>query len=169
MDDVQGQRGQQWLENLMHVMGVPTDTVTVQLQLEPDESCWLTIHSDALSPEQVDTLIGEHGAVLDSIQYLANITLNMGQPDEQQIAYTVELAGYRAQRQAELQQMADRAVQHVRQTGEEYEMPPLSSAERRQLHTLMKVYEDLETESRGREPDRRLVVRAAKSGPEADE
>jgi spoIIIJ-associated protein len=161
MDDVQGQRGQQWLENLMQAMGVSIHGVTIQQQ--PDESCWLTIDSGALSTDQVSTLIGENGSVLDSIQYLANITLNMGQPHEQQLAYTVELAGYRAQRQAELQQMADLAVQHVRQTGEEYEMPPLSSAERRQLHTLMKVYEDLETESRGREPDRRLVVRPATS------
>lgn len=160
MDDVQGQRGQQWLQDLMTVMGVSIQGVEVQRPQE-DESCWLTISSEGLLPEEIGVLLGERGTVLDSIQYLTNITLNMGQPDDQQTAYTVELAGYRAQRQAELQEMAELAVQKVRETGEEYEMPPMSSAERRQLHTMMKSFEDLATESRGREPDRRLVVRLA--------
>ena len=38
-------------------------------------------------------------------------------------------------------------------------MPLLSSAERRQIHNLLKDMEDMETESRGQEPDRRLVVK----------
>jgi spoIIIJ-associated protein len=162
MDDVQGQRGQQWLQDLMSAMGVPIEQVTYE-RLAADESCWLTIQSDALSAAQIDTLIGERGSVLDAIQYLANITLNMGQPETQQTAYTVELAGYRARRQAELQEMADSAAKQVRATGQEYEMPYLSSAERRQVHTLLKEHGDLATESRGREPDRRLIVRLAQA------
>lgn len=68
------------------------------------------------------------------------------------------------QRQIELQQLAEAAVQHVRETGEEYEMAALSAAERRQVHTYLKAtYGDLETYSRGKEPDRRLVVRLAES------
>jgi spoIIIJ-associated protein len=38
-------------------------------------------------------------------------------------------------------------------------MTSLSAAERRQIHTFLKECVDLETESRGEEPDRRLVVR----------
>ena len=53
----------------------------------------------------------------------------------------------------------EQVAQQVRQTGEEVEMKSLSSAERRQIHTFLKDAEDLETESRGQEPDRRLVVR----------
>jgi spoIIIJ-associated protein len=55
--------------------------------------------------------------------------------------------------------MAENAAQQVRMTGKEYEMKSLSSAERRQVHTLLKDCPDLETYSRGKEPDRRLVVR----------
>ena len=39
------------------------------------------------------------------------------------------------------------------------EITALSSAERRQIHTLLKEATDLETESQGEEPHRRLVVR----------
>jgi spoIIIJ-associated protein len=45
-------------------------------------------------------------------------------------------------------------------------MAALSAAERRQVHTYLKDYEDLETYSRGKEPDRRLVVRLAQNPEE---
>jgi spoIIIJ-associated protein len=125
----------------------------------PDGSCWLTIPDDALSAEQLHILLGDEGQVLDSIQYLINSTLNIGQPKELQHAYTVELNSYRAKRQLELQAMAEAAAKQVRETGKEFEMVALSAAERRQLHTLLKSFGDLETYSRGQEPDRRLVVR----------
>ncbi|NES95491.1 MAG: RNA-binding protein [Desertifilum sp. SIO1I2] len=160
MPENQMQRGQQWLEQLLQKVGLPA-AVSPQIQtLNPElESCWLTIDSQPLTPEQIQLLIGSEGAVLDSIQYLANTILNIGQPPEAQQAYTIELNGYRARRQAELQRLAVEVAEQVRATGVEFEMKSLSSAERRQVHTFLKVYEDIETESRGREPDRRLVVR----------
>ncbi|MCD8485419.1 MAG: RNA-binding protein [Desertifilum sp.] len=160
MPENQMQRGQQWLEQLLQQIGLPA-AVSPQMQtLNPElESCWLTIDSQPLTPEQIQLLIGAEGTVLDSIQYLANTILNIGQPPEAQQAYTIELNGYRARRQAELQRLAVEAAEQVRATGVEFEMKSLSSAERRQVHTFLKVYEDIETESRGREPDRRLVVR----------
>jgi spoIIIJ-associated protein len=39
------------------------------------------------------------------------------------------------------------------------ELTDLSAAERRQVHTIFQGEPDLETESQGHEPDRRLVVR----------
>lgn len=163
MDDRQIQYGRQWLENLLHLAGLDSQVHVDREKLLSEGSCWLTIDDNALTPEQVDVLLGMDGTTLDAIQYLANTTLNLGQPEELQTAYTIELAGYRVRRQAELQRMAEEAVQRVRESGEEYEMAALSAAERRQVHTLLKAYEDLETYSRGKEPDRRLVVRLIQS------
>ncbi|MEM9164455.1 MAG: R3H domain-containing nucleic acid-binding protein, partial [Cyanobacteria bacterium P01_F01_bin.4] len=132
-----------------------------------DSSCWLTIDHTALSEAQLEALLGEKGAVLDSIQYLANTVLNLGQQRELQQAYTVELNGYRQRRQEELQAMADNAIEQAKATGKAFEICGLSSAERRQVHTLLKPYEELETFSRGKEPDRRLVVQL--SGGESSE
>ncbi|QYO64907.1 protein jag [Leptolyngbya sp. 7M] len=164
MDDQQIQRGKHWLEEMLQLSGLPA---TVQPDLErtgAEGSCWLTIDDATLTHEQTQILIGEEGNVLDAVQYLANTILNIGRGEDLQTAYTIELAGYRVQRQIELQQLAEAAVQHVRETGEEYEMAALSAAERRQVHTYLKAtYGDLETYSRGKEPDRRLVVRLAES------
>lgn len=155
------QRGQQWLEELLLLSKLPAKVkATNSDALEDDRpSYWLTIDQTQLTPEQIQILIGPEGTAIDAIQYLANSILNLGQGEEQQAVYTIELDGYRRRRQEELQALAAHAAQKVRETGEEYEMKSLSSAERRQIHTLLKECEDLETQSRGQEPDRRLVVR----------
>ena len=158
MDD-KIQRGEDWLEQLLELSGLPATTKRSSSQTMDDGSCWLEIDAAQLSPEQVQILIGDRGSMLDSIQYLINTTLNLGRPDSEQQPYTVELDGYRVRRQAELQEIADTAAKHVTETGEDYEISELSSAERRQVHNLLKDYENLKTESRGQEPDRRLVVR----------
>jgi len=161
MDETLVQRGKQWVEDLMQLMGFPIEVGADADKVETEGSYWLTIEDRSLTTEQIQLVIGKDGSVLDAIQYLANTTLNLGQSEGAQKAYTLELAGYRLRRQAELQAIADQAAQQVRETGKEYEMKALSAAERRQVHTYLKTFGDLETESRGREPDRRLVVRLA--------
>jgi len=158
MDD-KIQRGEDWLEQLLELAEIPATAKRSSSQTMDDGSCWLEIDASQLSPEQIQILVGDRGTVLDSIQYLINTTLNLGRPDTEQQPYTVELDGYRVRRQAELQAIADMAAKQVMETGEDYEISELSSAERRQVHNLLKDYESLQTESRGQEPDRRLVVR----------
>jgi spoIIIJ-associated protein len=169
MDEQQIQDGKKWLEELLRLSGLPTPVQTELNKVEIEESCWLTIDPDhTLAPESVQALT-EKGAALDAIQYLANTTLNMGREEGAHLAFTVELEGYRVLRQAELKELADSAAQKVRETESEYEMGALSSAERRQVHTYLKSFDDLDTYSRGREPDRRLVVRLASDTSEQTE
>ncbi len=159
MNETVRTRGQQWLEELLGKMALPT-VVTVAIREEGlEEECWLTIDSTALSESEIEQLIGPGGEHLDAIQYLINAILNLGRSPEEQGSFTVELHGYRDQRRQELQKMAQVAAYTVRQTGVEYEMKALSSAERRQVHEFLKAYADLETESQGKEPHRRLIVR----------
>jgi spoIIIJ-associated protein len=153
------QRGQQWLQQLLDLAGVPTQVRTQPSPSSWEESCWLVIDDSTLTLQQIQQLTGPQGAVLDSIQYLANTTLNLGVSAAEQGAYTVDLAGYRERRYAELQAIAQTAAEQARETHGEIELKSLSAAERRQVHTILKEHPDLETYSRGQEPDRRLVVR----------
>ncbi|MGL5192358.1 MAG: protein jag [Chroococcales cyanobacterium] len=148
------QRGQQWIEQLLTLLRIES-AVTTQ---EQEDSFWLTIDEKNLTPEQIEILTGPNGQVLDAIQYLLNTTLNIAQPTEVQASYTIELNQYRVRREEVLREMVAQTVQTVQETGEASEMKGLSSAERRQVHNLLKDYEDLESFSRGQEPDRRLVV-----------
>jgi spoIIIJ-associated protein len=143
----------QWLEEVLDIAGfsVGVDNQSINGQQ------WLTIDSQALTPGQVTTLIGTDGAALDALQYLANEAF----AGESKPAIVVELDGYRQKKSSELKIIADRAAEHVRSTGTEYEMPPLSGAARRELHSFFEAsgdYPDLTTTSRGLDADRRLVV-----------
>ena len=151
--------GIEWLKTLLNYQGIAAGINASRVEDEFGASYWLTIDAADLLPEQLVQLVGERGHSLDAIQYLANTILNLGRsPDEQQ-PYTIELAGHRAKRKAELMTIVTEAADKAQSTGEECELAALSSAERRQVHHFFTEIEGLETFSRGREPDRRLVVR----------
>jgi len=168
MTDISIQSSEQWLQNLLLLTGVSTQ-VRANLETKPSseqdaaagESYWLTIDQTNLTSEQIKTLIGTGGSVLDSIQYLANSVLNLDQPEENHTAYTVELSGYRVKREAEIRSLAETAAAEVRFSGREVEIQSLSSSERRQIHSLLQEFSDIETFSRGKEPHRHLIVRQA--------
>ncbi len=151
-----------WLEKLLKLQGLETQVSSRQTTGDlGDDSDWLTIDTEPLTEAQIDGLIGDRAQVLDAIQYLANTILNMGREPNEQRAYTIEINGYRQQRQAELKAIGEAAAEKVIANGEEYEIKGLSAAERRQIHSLLGDYEPLETFSRGREPNRHLVVKLA--------
>lgn len=156
-------RGQQWLEEVLALMGTPTSVNLSYPSADSettiaDSSPWLVIDGSQLSQEQAKALLADTGQTLDALQYLANTLLNLDLEEEQQCAYTIEFQGYRKQREKELRVLAEKTAWQVQETGEEVELNSLSSAERRQIHQFLQQYNDIKSLSRGQEPERRLVV-----------
>lgn len=163
------ERGSTWLSKLLELSGFPATIegdLSAPLAHSPaaegdhDEVVWLTIDSEQLSDEQAELLVGDRGSVLDAIQYMASLELNLHMEPEAQLPFVVDLNGYRERRLTELRELVDEAAATL-QAGdaEEFEIHALSSAERRQVHTIFKDnFPELETFSRGKEPDRCLVV-----------
>ncbi len=153
-----GQRGQQWLQDILQAMGYPA---RVDARAEATgETTWLIIEAEGLTDRQQAALLDERGRSLDALQYLANISLNPeADSTEEQRAFTVEFAGYRQQRQQELAELAERAVRQLQAEGGEVEIKDLTAFERRQMHNTLKSYDGIETYSRGQEPNRHLIVR----------
>ncbi|MFQ3613958.1 MAG: R3H domain-containing nucleic acid-binding protein [Cyanobacteriota bacterium] len=166
------ERARQWLQQVLSAMGIPAAVRVVGEALEIEAASLTAVQKQLLlskappSPRELGQEEDHSPVVLDALQYLANTLLNLNQPEDQQQAYTLELDGYRQRRLQELQEMATLAVNQVRASGQEYEFQALSAAERRQIHTLLSdpAYADLETFSRGKEPDRRLVIRPVREG-----
>lgn len=152
--------GKEWLEQLLRLMGVAAvvkteefETVTADL-----DSNWLNISADDLTETQKQRLIGDKGESIDAIQYLTNTILNLDADPEVQSSFIVELDGYRVQRNQELATLTKDAIAQVQSTGEEVAIPGLSSAERKQIHSLLESTAGLSSESRGQEPNRQLVI-----------
>jgi spoIIIJ-associated protein len=151
-------RAQQWLTQVLQLAGLATPVAAAIKESLREHSCWLEIDDTQLEAAQVEALIGDRGRVIDAIQYLANATLNLGVPEAEQGAYTVDLAGYREERHQALETLAEEAIARLESSGRECEIPGLSAAERRQLHHWIEQDDKFSTFSRGQEPDRRLVV-----------
>ena len=166
MTDQRLDRGKQWLEQVLTLSGIATKVDVQQPAGATAANYWLTIDPSSLTPGQKELIIGSQGATIDALQYLANASLNIHAEADLQAGYTIELDGYRQRRSIELKAVADEAANRVRATGQEVVLQPMSAAERRQLHTFFDgdpSYSDLSTESRGQEPERRLVVRLAQA------
>lgn len=153
-------KGKEWLDKVLSLMGIPATAISEGFETIPEDlSCWLSIEVTNLSETQSKLLIGENGANIDAIQYLANTLLNINREQEDQGSYTIELDGYRVKRYQELTALLEQAMAQVRENGQEVEINDLSSAERRQIHSFLQDSADLATESRGQEPHRKLIVR----------
>lgn len=150
-------QGETWLGEVLRLMGMPAP-VSGTLVSDPLPTYWLTIDHQNLSPDQVLTLIGERGQVIDALQYLANVDINRSLEQQEQHPLTLELAGYRQKRNQEIFDLATQVAERVRTSGQGVEIRDLSAAERRQVHQFFMDYADLTTTSQGVEPDRRLVV-----------
>lgn len=152
--------GKEWLQQLLALMGLAAEVdtegfATVESKLD---SNWLNIDSSNFSLEQKQLLIGVKGENIDAIQYLLNTILNLSSDPLEQSSFVVELDSYRVNRNQELATLTTEAVEQVKQTGQEVEITGLSSAERKQIHSLLQDVENLTTESRGQEPERKLVI-----------
>jgi spoIIIJ-associated protein len=102
-------------------------------------------------------LIGRHGQTIDAVQHLAAAAALPGSDGEWEIV--VDTAGYRARRERRLRALALKAAQRALREGRAQALEPMSSAERRIVHTVLLEYDGVETASEGRDPARFVVVR----------
>jgi spoIIIJ-associated protein len=172
--------GADWLKELLQLMGYSASVKQISaeafskanhnsnanpLSLPESQNYWLEISHSDLQPSQIQNIIGEEGAVIDGIQYLANVILNhhaVVAPQElphDHYFYTVELNNYRSSHLASLQALTEQAVEQVRDTGTEFVIKNLSAADRRYVHHLLDSCTDIENFSQGREPHRYLIVK----------
>jgi spoIIIJ-associated protein len=106
--------------------------------------------------DDLGLFIGRHGSTLDAVQYLSNIIVFRGLEGRKRVIIDAE--DYRDRREEVLRSLADRAASEVMKGKLEYEMKPMSAAERRIIHIHLQDRDDVETTSEGREPFRRVII-----------
>ncbi|PZU99745.1 MAG: RNA-binding protein [Pseudanabaena sp.] len=158
--------GVSWLQELLSLMGyratVDSKFIESSAVEKSSQNYWLEINPSQLQQQQIDRLLGHDGSVIDALQYLATLSLNKNfYSDSQDLInfYTIDLNGYRSEKLARLQDMADNAVKNVRETKAEFVIKHLSSSDRRHIHQILEDVADVETVSQGKEPNRHLIVK----------
>ena len=99
-------------------------------------------------------LIGRGGETLRSLQQVFNA---MQRKAGGEFA-TLDVAGYRKEREAKLEKIAQEAADRARLTQAKVHLKPMNAYERRQVHMVLAEMPDIVTTSEGVEPHRVIVV-----------
>lgn len=125
-----------------------------QIHISEDQNM-LTITLDVPSTES-GRFIGRYATTLDSLQLILSLMINNGQATHLHVS--VDVGGYRAERQGVLESMAERLSSAVLESNTPHAFPPLSSTDRRAIHLLFQDHDSLTTYSEGVGIDRRLIL-----------
>ena len=100
-------------------------------------------------------LLARNGELLHAIEHVAAKILRLEPEEHDRISFDAD--GFKANRDRELELMAEIAVQKVRATGQSHAFSPMTSRERRMLHVAL-AKSGLPTASSGEGPGRFVVV-----------
>lgn len=107
--------------------------------------------------EDMSLLIGRHGQTLEAIQELTRMVV--GRRLDQRVRVIVDVEDYRKRREARLEEHARELAERVRENEQEEELEPMNSYERKLVHDAVADVDGVETESRGVDPERYVVIR----------
>lgn len=110
-------------------------------------------------------LIGKDGITLNSLQDLTRLAVQQETGERSRVM--VDIAGYREERRAAVQELAERAIAEVNETGDEIELDPMNPFERKVVHDAAAAA-GLDSDSEGYGRNRHVVIRPA-GGFEEDE
>jgi spoIIIJ-associated protein len=105
--------------------------------------------------DDLDTLIGSEGKVLEALQELTRLAV--WRETGERTRLMLDIGGFRAGRKSELVELAKRAVEAVRATGEPESLGAMTPFERKVIHDTV-AEAGLRSESEGAEPRRYVVV-----------
>ena len=110
-----------------------------------------------ISGEKMGVVIGKHGQTLDAIQHLTNIVVNNGK--NSRVRIRIDSENYRDKRNKTLEALAKSVANTVRKTHKDYALEPISSYERRIIHSVLQKEKNIETTSIGSDKERHVVVK----------
>lgn len=109
-----------------------------------------------LTGRDADILLEKNGAGLDALEHVA---LKAARLDEATFVKVIfDSKDYRRLRAEELKTIAQMAGERVLETGDPFELSPMTPRERRIVHLELQDDPRLRTLSEGRGPDRRVVI-----------
>ncbi|MBS4770656.1 protein jag [Carnobacteriaceae bacterium zg-ZUI240] len=101
-------------------------------------------------------LIGKYGKIINALQVLTQTMVY--REDEKAPMVIVNIGDYRQKREEKLKEMADRTAKKVLRTRQAVYLEPLPAFERKIVHARISRYDQLVTQSEGKEPHRYLKV-----------
>ncbi|WP_277453747.1 R3H domain-containing nucleic acid-binding protein [Janibacter sp. DB-40] len=154
----EGEVAADFLETLLDIADLDGD---IDLDIDGDRAAVAVVDSDeGRVPRR---LVGQDGKVLEALQELTRLAVQSATGDRSRLM--LDVAGHRAARRAELVEVARAAIASVKESGESYDLEPMTAFERKVVHDEV-LAGGLVSDSSGTEPRRFVVVHPAE-GEEA--
>ncbi|WP_172199016.1 RNA-binding cell elongation regulator Jag/EloR [Saccharibacillus qingshengii] len=109
-----------------------------------------------ISGPELGMLIGRRGQTLDALQLLASVVAN--KDSDRFVRLTLDAENFRRRRAKTLEELADRLAERVVRSRKEVVLEPMPPQERKVIHARLQNHPEVETGSRGEEPNRRVVI-----------
>ena len=106
--------------------------------------------------DDLGVLIGRRGETLSSLQYITRLIVS--QKISGNVNLVVDVESYKARREQQLRQLAQRMAERVAGTRKPIALEPMSPSERRIVHLTLRDHPVVTTESVGRDEDRKVTI-----------
>ena len=102
-------------------------------------------------------LIGRKAETINALQFIASLIV--GRELGRWVPLQIDVQQYRKRREDELRKLARRIADQVVSTGRQQALEPMPPNERRIVHIELREHPEVETESEGEDPKRKVVVK----------
>lgn len=109
-----------------------------------------------ITGKDMGLLIGRKGETLNAVQFILGLIVNRNR--EEKVRVVLDVEDYRKKREESLEALALRLSDRVKKTRKNVVMWPMSSQERRIVHTALQGDPQISTYSLGDEPNRKVVI-----------
>jgi spoIIIJ-associated protein len=141
------------ISKLIHHMGLKAQVSAHYDETSTDDRRVIQVD---VRGDDLSALIGRHAETLVAFQHVSSLIV--GKQTEHWVQLIVDVEGYRARREKQIRQLANRMADQVTKTGKKVTMEPMPSSERRIVHIELRGHPAVSTESAGEEPYRKVVI-----------
>jgi spoIIIJ-associated protein len=135
-----------YLEELLDIADLDGD---LDMDVEGDRAAVSIVGAD------LSQLVGRNGEVLEALQELTRLAVYRETGDRSRLM--LDISGYRAERRASLEKLAEKIIAQVKESGEAAPLDPMTPFERKVVHDAVAAA-GLKSESEGVEPHRHVVI-----------
>lgn len=114
-------------------------------------------------------LIGKRGESMDGFQFLLNALFNKGKKHDEYKRVVVDSNNYKSRREDTLKILAERTAARAIRENQDIRLEPMSANERRIIHAALADSDRVETESKGNEPNRYVVIKLKNKKKKSEE
>ena len=144
--EVEGDIAADYLEELLDIADLDGD---LDMDVEGDRAAVSIVGGD------IKQLVGQDGEVLEALQELTRLAVYRETGERSRLM--LDIGGFRADKRARLEKLAEETVAEVRESGERKALQAMSPFERKVVHDAVAAA-GLTSESEGEEPRRHVVV-----------